>query len=392
MTRTVLGILGVMSPLAILCAACSNPDPRVGEIDNLCSSLFPEDEPGAAVLVMEGDEVIFEKGYGLADLETGARIDGNTFFNIASVSKQFTATAILQLEEEGRLKLTDPVAIYFPEFRYALWKEVRIKELLSHCSGVPDGRGYLTREQKIVGDEDLATEYMKDLDHLNFLPGTAYEYINPTYVLLGKIVEKVSGETFTEYVRKRIFGPAGMEKTLYFDRDHQDLIPSMAHGYEYDDVSGMPEERAAGEATGEKDWYEYDFGEETFFATRPDGGIYTSVNEFVKWEKALRDNTVMSAAQKEKAMSPHTLVSGSPWSDYQNRPNTWYGYGWFIEPATATTPLKVYHTGDNGGFKILAARYPEKNVLILVFANRADWDRYALFLALEKIVLNANRG
>ena len=370
--------------LAASVVSCDSVNPRAERIDAICSAIFPDNEPGAAVLVLEGDKVIFEKGYGLADLGTGARIDGNTSFNLASVSKQFTATAILQLVEKGKLKLTDPVAIFFPEFRYALWKEVRIKDLLSHSSGVPDERGYLTREQKIAGDEDLATEYMKDLDHLHFLPGSAYEYVNPTYVLLGKIVEKVSGEPFTEYVRKHVFEPAGMDRTVYFDRDRQDLIPSMAHGYEYADVSDMPEERTAGDMPDKKDWYEYDFGEETFFATRPDGGIYTSVREFVKWEKALRANTLLGPELTAEAMSPHTLVSGSPWSDYQNRPNTWYGYGWFIEPATESSPLRVYHTGDNGGFKILAARYPDQDVLILVFANRSDWDRYTLMLDLEK--------
>ena len=373
--KTLRTIIILMS--AITMQACQVKDPRASEIDALCSGLFPEEDPGAAVLVLEKDKVIFEKGYGLADLDTKVPIDGNTSFNIASVSKQFTAIAILQLVEEGKLKLTNSVAQFFPEFRYALWKEVRIMDLLSHSSGVPDERGYLTREQKVAGDEELATEYMKDLDHLHFLPGSAYEYINPTYVLLGKIVERVSGEPFTEYVDRHIFTPAGMDRTVYFDRDRQDLIPSMAHGYEYVDDTGK--------------WNEYDFGEETFFATRPDGGIYTSVREFVKWEKALRDNTLLGQKLTKDAMSPHTLVSGSPWSDYQNRPNTWYGYGWFIEPATETTPLRVYHTGDNGGFKIMAARYPEQDVLILVFANRADWDRYALLMNLEKIVLNPVR-
>ena len=386
--KTLKSIIILMSAIAI--QACNTKDPRASEIDVLCSGIFSGDGPGAAVLVMEKDKVLFEKGYGLADLDSMTPIDGNTSFNIASVSKQFTATAILQLVEEGKLKLTNSVAQYFPEFRYALWKEVRIKDLLSHSSGVPDERGYLSREQKIAGDEDLATEYMKDLDHLHFLPGSAYEYINPTYVLLGKIVERVSGEPFTEYVDRHIFTPAGMERTVYFDRDRQDLIHSMAHGYEYADVSDMPEERTAGDDSDNKEWYEYDYGEETFFATRPDGGIYTSVREFVKWEKALRDNTLLGSELTKEAMSPHTLVSGSPWSDYQNRPNTWYGYGWFIEPATETTPLRVYHTGDNGGFKIMAARYPEQDVLILVFANRADWDRYALLLALEGIVLPAS--
>ena len=89
-------------------------------------------------------------------------------------------------------------------------------------------------------------------------------------------------------------------------------------------------------------------------------------------------------------MSPHTQVSGSPWSDYQNRPNTWYGYGWFLEPAKDGAPLRIYHTGDNGGFMIMAARYPEQNLLILIFANRNDWDRYELLMQLEKELITIN--
>lgn len=374
-------------------------------LDGILRPVFPEGEPGAAVLVMKGNEILYDKGFGLSRLENedqretifrdGARktnfpqkntIDGDTPFNIASVSKQFTAVAVLQLVQEGKIGLEDPVAKYFPEFESDIWKEIAIKHLLSHSSGVPDERGYLTREQKIQGDEALATEYLKTLDHRNFAPGAAYEYINPTFVLLGYLVERVSGEAFTEYVQKHIFGPAGMDKTYYFDRNNE--RPDAAHGYEYDDVEDMPEEQTAGEQPeGPKDWYEYDFGEEIFFATRPDGGIYTSTHEFVKWEKALCNGTVLDKELLQQAWTPQTLVTGSPWSDYQNRPNTWYGYGWFIEPATDSSPLRIYHTGDNGGFKIMAARYPEQDLLILVFANRADWDRYELLIELEKEII-----
>ncbi|MBP3257127.1 MAG: beta-lactamase family protein [Bacteroidales bacterium] len=371
--------------ISALVAVSCTPSPE-RQMDRLLSPLFPSSEPGAAVLVMKGDQVIFDKGYGLANLETGASIDGNTAFNIASVSKQFTAVAVLQLVEEGKISLEDPVSMYFPEFESNIWKEIQIKHLLSHSSGVPDERGYLTREQKIQGDEALATEYLKTLDHRNFAPGTSYEYINPTFVLLGQLVERVSGQAFTDYVQEHVFKPAGMERTVYFDRHAQD--PQAAHGYEYADVSDMPEERTAGERPeGPHNWYEYDYGEETFFATRPDGGIYTSTHEFVKWENALRQGSVLSKELLQEAMSPHTVVTDSPWSLYQNRPHTWYGYGWFIESAHDGGPLRIYHTGDNGGFKILAVRYPEKDALLLVFANRADWDRYELMLQIENIIL-----
>ena len=374
--------------LTMMVSCSQNPDKEAAaKLDKLCASLFPADEPGAAVLVLKGDKPVFDKGYGLADLDTKVPIDGNTFFNIASVSKQFTAVAILQLAEAGKLSLEDPVSQYFPEFKAAFWQDIRIKHLLSHSSGVPDARGGIPRELKLKGDEALALSYLPDLDFVHFAPGTAYEYINPTFVLCGAIVEKVSGQPFTEYVAQHIFRPAGMAQTRYFDPQHQELIPNMAHGYEYADVEDMPEERTADSTPGDepKNWYEYDYGEETFFATRPDGGIYSSTHEFVQWEKALRANTVLSETSRVDAQSPHTCVSGSPWSDYQNRPNTWYGYGWFIEPETDTTKEVIYHTGDNGGFKILAARYPADNALVLIFANRADWDRYDVMQQIEAI-------
>lgn len=382
--------LFLLIPILMISSCTQRPDPdkeAVAKLDELCTSLFPADEPGAAVLVLRGDKILFDKGYGIADLQSRKAIDGNTFFNIASVSKQFTATAILLLAEEEKLSLEDPVSKYFPEYKADFWKDIRIKHLLSHTSGVPDARGGIPRELKIKGDEALALSYLPDLDFVHFAPGTAYEYMNPTYVLCGAIVEKVSGQPFVEYVSEHVFRPAGMTQTLYFDPLHQDLIPNMAHGYEYADVEDMPEERTASETVSDepKDWYEYDYGEETFFATRPDGGIYASTHEFVCWEKALRENKVLSEASRKEAHTPHICTTDSPWSDYQNRPNTWYGYGWFIEPKTDTSKEVIYHTGDNGGFKILAARYPEDDALVLIFANRADWDRYGVMQQIEEI-------
>ena len=377
--------------------ACHQPteSEAVRGLDSICTGLFPADEPGAAVLVMRGDSVLFDRGYGLADLETRTPIDGNTFFNIASVSKQFTAVAVLQLAEQGQLSLNDAVAQYFP-YPSALWKEVRIRHLLSHSSGVPDLRGGIPREEKLYATDSLALAYLPSVTELHFSPGTNYEYMNPTFVLCGAIVEKVSGQPFSDYMAEHIFAPAGMQafyiadslERLALSNSINCLNPlncsSVAHGYEFEDVSDMPEERTASEVSTEpKNWYEYDLGEETFFATRPDGGLYTSTHEFAKWEKYLRSLNFSNSSNHP--WEPRTLVSGSPWSDYQNRPNTWYGYGWFIEPQTDSTKQVIYHTGDNGGFKILAARYPEDNALVLVFANRADWDRYALMQQIEQL-------
>ncbi|HPH53552.1 MAG TPA: serine hydrolase [Bacteroidales bacterium] len=383
MKRTILLIMA-----ATFIAACS-PTPKdvaASKIDSIFSELFPSDEPGAAVLVLQGDEIILDKGYGIADLESGAAIDGNTFFNIASVSKQFTAVAVLQLAEQGKLSLEDNVKSYFPEYKADFYEKIQIKHLLSHSSGIPDARDRSDKERNLIATEEIVMQYLPDLDFLHFEPGTEYEYINPTFLVVASIVEKVSGMPFVEYVKENIFIPAGMEQTLFFEADKEDLIPNMAHGYEYEDVSNMPEERTASEIDKEtkKEWYEYDYGEVNFFATKADGGMYTSTHEFILWEKALRNHTVLGKEMLNAAHTPQIKVSGSKFSSYQNRPNTWYGYGWFIEPATETSPLKIYHTGDNGGFKILAARYPESETLVLVFANRADLNRYAVMQQIEE--------
>ena len=367
----------------LMSVCCGGP---VSQLDRMGRELFPADEPGAAVVVLQGDSIVFERYYGLASLEDHSPVTASTRFNLASVSKQFTAVAVLQLVAAGLVDLDAPVAAYFPEYTHPLWKEVRIKHLLSHSSGIPDGRGYLSREAKIHGDEALALEYLPGLDSLHFAPGSDYEYINPTFVLLGRLIERISGQAYPDYMQDHVFGPAGMTRTCCFDPTRP--MPETAHAYEYPREDSGSEESGGWRTPGRHEWHEYDYGEETFFATRPDGGIYSTPRDFVRWEMALRKcvggggDAILPQGLLEEAFTPHTKVSGSPWSDYQNRPGTWYGYGWFIEPDKGC----IYHTGDNGGFKILAARYPSSQTLLLVFSARPDWDRYAVKTRMEKML------
>ena len=370
----------------IMLTSCStdNTKTQIKEIDKICSSVFPENEPGAAVLILKGDDIMFDKGYGIADINTKDPVNGDTFFNIASISKQFTATAAMLLQERGLISLSDPVHKYFPEFKADFWDKITLAQLLSHCSGVPDARPREDRDFVLYSTDKESIGYMVDLDTLHFEPGTEYEYINPTFQLFYTLIERVTGEPFEQFIQENIFDPAGMKKTLYFDPEIK--IANMAHGYEYEDVSAGPEERvASNDQQQKKEWYEYDYGEETFFGTKSDGGIYTSTHEFVNWEKALRNNTVMSEKSRTDAQSPHIYVSGSKYCDYQNRPDTWYGYGWFIDKSK-DHPLKIYHTGDNGGFKALACRYPEQQILVLIFSNRADWDRWDVLIDRKSVV------
>lgn len=347
--------------------SCSTPKTSdqiaLDRIDSLFTSLFPAGEPGAAVLILKGDDIIFDKGYGLADMETQAPIDGNTFFNIASISKQFSGVGLMVLQEDGLLSLDDNVQKFFPQFKAPFFKEITLKHLLSHTSGIPDSRDRSNRHYVLTATDKDSYAYIENLTELNFAPGTAYEYMNPTFQLMFTIIEMCSGQSYDDFMRERIFDPAGMAQTTFFEEGK--LIPRMAHGYRPNREGGFSEN---------------DYGEASFFATKADGGLYTSTQEFALWEKALRNNTIIPAPIKEEAHSMHIAIPETPY--------TGYGYGWFIEEKPGF-PKKVYHTGNNGGFQTYAGRYPEQQILLLVFATRDDWNREAMMEETDQVMKKA---
>lgn len=359
------------------------------ELDSLFSSLFKPDEPGAAVLVERGDSIVYDHGFGLARLDTVAPITSHTMFNICSVSKQFSAMALFILAEQGKLSLDDPVKKYFPKFKADFFNRITLRHLLSHTSGLPDIRprtdaewkqyvAHTKTKFKNVEDfkrfceEDESCRYLETLDSLAFEPGTKYEYQNPTFQLMLMIVEKVTGEKFDDWMRTHIFLPAGMEKATYFEPDK--FIPDMAHAYI---PAEGPSKGYFRSANGK--WEECDYGEANFFGTKADGGLYTTPLEFVKWDKALYGDKLVSAAMRKEAHAGK-IATDIPYTDY--------GYGWFIEHRP-DRPLKIYHTGDNGGFLIFEGRYPTKNLFYLIFANRPDWHREQTVEKVDRILEKA---
>lgn len=364
-------------------------------IDSLMTSHYRPDAPGAALLIAKWGNVLYDKGIGIADMATGEKIDGNTAFNIASISKQFTAIGALKMQEMGLIDLNASVARYFPEFKSKIWKKVKLKHLLSHSSGIPDARPRDDHNFTLLATDKESIQYMTNLDELHFEPGSAYEYINPTFDLFYLLTERRSGKKFVDFQRKYLFDKAGMINVQYFTPEAK--IPHMAHGYivnEDAEVSGADSDYAKKREKVANDyvdsngihWAECDYGEETFFATKADGGIYTTTHDFLKWENALRKNILVKRSSKRRAYTPHTLVSGSKWSSYQNRDNTWYGYGWFIDK-TPGRETKIYHTGDNGGFQAYAAKYERNGVNVIMLENQNTVDRWTLQLKIEKILI-----
>ena len=356
MMMNILMIAALLTSFAAAQAQKMNNDEITRRIDKVFGEVYNNpDEPGAAVLIMQGDDIVYSRCFGVADMETKAPVTFETNFCIASVSKQFSAVALMQLAEQGMLSLNDPLSKFFPEFQAQFFDDITLHNIMSHTSGIPDARSRNDRNFVLYSTDVESVGYMKTLDHLNFQPGTQYEYINPTFQLIYQIVERTTGIPFEDYMQRSVFEKAGMESCCYFEPDRE--IAHMAHGYERDGTGA---------------WKEYDYGEESFFATKADGALYCSINDFVKWERALRDNKVWTAASKRLAYLPWIQIPED--ANYGYQPHTSYGYGFFIQDSPEQ-PTHVYHLGDNGGFTIYAGKIPERDLIFLFFSTRPDIDR-----------------
>ena len=356
-------------------------------LDSLFGAMFQPDEPGAIILVAKGDSVVYCEGFGLADLSASTPINDSTLINICSISKQFSAVALLKLQEEGLLSLDDSLPKYFPELKAPFYNRITLRHLLSHTSGIPDSRPR-TREEwneylkyhesnfstvhdfKRYSLTSESTEYLKGLRNLNFEPGTAYEYENPTYQLVLPIVQKVTGMDFCEWMDSAIFRPAGMTHSVYLEPSADQ--PQLSHGY----IRADGPNRYNYYRSPDGKWEECDYGEADFFPTKADGGLYTSARDFLAWERALFAGKIIGEKSLKEAFT-HYIGTDMAFTDY--------GLGFFLEK----TPNgeKIYHTGDNGGYLTVEAYYPEKELFYLVFANRPDWDRDRTVEKIDSILL-----
>lgn len=379
--------------MSMIIAMSVKADDVASQVDAIMKTRYSYDTPGAAIMILKGDSVIMEKYYGVADMETMEPISVLTRFNIASISKQFTVVGALRLVNEGKIALNDSLAHYFPQYTEPFWKQLQIWHLMSHTSGLPDSRDRSDRNACVFANDSISMSYFPLVKDLRFNPGSAYDYKNPTFLLIANIIEQCDSMPFIEYQKRYIFDELGMVSTTYFDPNNTPA--NTAHGYINTQADGASstDNDTAGKTVKidnpkSSQWQQYDYGEETFFATRPDGGIYSTIRDLAQWEKGLRENRIIPDSLLKIAYTPHVEVSGSKWSSYQNRPNTYYGLGWFIDK-TPSYPTKVYHTGDNGGFQAYLAKYPEKEVTIIILENRNDNDRWSLATAIDKILLDA---
>jgi D-alanyl-D-alanine carboxypeptidase len=324
---------------------------KFDKLDELLQKTYPADQPGAAVGIVENGEVVFEKYYGIAN--DSASINDSTNFNIGSITKQFTAIAILQLVERKKLSLDDTLKKFFPQLHPAIANSITIRHLLTHTSGLKAHYPFADVDSGMHATDYDVLKAVEKMDSLNFQPGTRYQYSNTAYCLLALIIREVSGRDFQQYLKSYIFNPLDMKKSNVIGMEH---ISNRAIGYAYD--------------SAKKQFNRSDARENIFFSTQGDGGIYTSLRGYIKWFHELQKNEgSIDAARQIQFMIDSSKKLG-------------YGYGWFV--GALEKPELVYHTGANGGFRAIVVTIPSENYALVIFSNRTGID-------LEKLVLEINR-
>jgi CubicO group peptidase (beta-lactamase class C family) len=337
------------------------------KIDAIFSPLADTKSPGFAVLVRKDGRVVFERGYGARDLRTFAPIDAETNFRLASCTKQFTAMATMLLVHDGKLQYEDKLTNVFPDFP-GYGKNITIRNLLNHTSGLPDYEDLMiavetprnswmwTEDRQIQDAEVLMLLKQKRTDR--FPPGTQWSYSNSGYVVLGLVVAKISGKSFGEFLRERIFAPLKMDHTLAYEKGKNEVS-----------------NRAFGHSKEGSGWKQTD--QSPTSATLGDGGVYSSLADLAKWDAAFAPHSLLSEQEMQPALTPVKLADGSQpkWPANSDRPvgtPVSYGFGWFLDLYRGHS--RMWHYGDTRGFHTYIQRFADPKLTVVVLCNRTDLD------------------
>lgn len=311
-------------------------------IDSLMAMQSWSDKPGVEIFVKKKSKVLYHKAFGIADLESKNKLEINSVYDIASVSKEFTAISILQLVEKKQLELTDDIRKFIPDFP-TQENIITIENLLTHTSGIK-------RHTDINWAENEASkEFKKSIDVINyfkqdsldFLPNQRHSYVNMNYILLGHIIEKISGKTYEEYIRNNIFKPLNMSNT-FFGTDGQS-ITNKPKGYETKNnefVLHRPN---------------------SYSQSKGPGGIHSTAADLAKWYEGLAQFKIISKESLYKAWQPYKA---------NNIELSNYGYGFYTDKKFGK--FAVFHNGFIFGYSTSDLYFPEDDLLILVFSNISD--------------------
>jgi CubicO group peptidase (beta-lactamase class C family) len=344
---------GALCFLAIVigCAgAVAQPSERAGAIDRLMTTLSARGQFNGAILVAEHGEILYRKGFGQADIKTGAAFTPDTISDIGSVTKQFTAMAIMMLSERGGLSYDDLVSKYIPEFSgTSHLGRITIRHLLTHTSGIPD-YGDLGFDDSGLNQSSLIAALLKR-DAQFSKPGSKYRYSNVGYALLALVIERVSGQRFSDFLFQNIFLPCGMTNTFVYD-GWLAKRSGMAVGY---DMFGQVDNGGPTSKPG-------------------DGGIYSTVDDLFRWDQALNTEKLVKQSTLADAFTPAKVEEGK----------STYGFGWNVGLDGANK--YVWHTGSHAGFRAFVERRLNQQVTVIMLTNRGNSQRLEINAAIQNIL------
>ncbi len=310
-------------------------------VDSLFAAYTGTNVPGASIIVIQDGKVVLRRAYGMADLERGVAATPESDYRLASVSKQFTAMATMLLVNDGTLRYDQPVGEILPELPRAT-RAVTVRHLLNHTSGLWDYEDLIPESRTTQLNDQAVLTMLSAKDSVYFPAGTQYRYSNSGYVLLGLIVARVSGMSFPEFLRSRIFTPLGMQASVVHV-EGQDTVPRRAFGYSPQGAGFVPSDQSLTSAT------------------LGDGGIYTDVDDMVRWDQSLY------ARDMALATRPPQLPPGAA---------TEYGFGWFVDQYRGIKRWR--HTGETSGFRNAIQRYPDRRLTIVILTNRSSGEPEAI--------------
>lgn len=342
--------------LAIVIASCSSPDkktdPLVASIDSVMHSVVDTARFNGNVLVARNHKIIYQKNFGPANFYTNEMLNDSSLFELASVSKAFTAMSIMMLKEQGKLAYDDDVRKYLPEVAN---EGITIRHFLQHTSGIADYETVMMNAnwdmKKIAFNDDIIKTYGRLKPAPVFKPGEKWEYSNTAYLMLATIVERVSGKTFSDFLSENIFTPLEMTRSrVYNTRRSGEVIENYAYGFVYSDSL--------------KKYVLPDSLKEYFYVynldgVQGDGVVNSTTGDLFKWNEALYTEKLVSKATLEEAFTPGKLNSDSVHG---------YGFGWFIENDPISGKI-TRHTGSWPGYRTWVIRFVDSGDCIIVLSN-----------------------
>jgi D-alanyl-D-alanine carboxypeptidase len=331
----------VALPSARAMAAPPAPETALAaKIEAVMAPLYRPGEPGAAIIVRKDGKTVFRKGYGTADIELNVTVEPDMVFRLGSITKQFTAMSILMLAQEGKLGLQDEITKFLPDYP-TQGKRITIEHLLTHTSGI---QSYTDMPEWLpLWRKDFTLKELIDLfkdKPMQFEPGRSWAYNNSGYILLGAIIEKISGKTYEEFVTDRIFKPLGMKSSYYGSTER--IIPRRIPGYQ------------AGKGGFVNAPY--------LSMTQPyaAGSLLSTVDDLAVWSDAVFAGKLVRKEWLDKAFTPYKLANGE---------STGYGYGWFVGDFAGHRSIE--HGGGINGFSTYEMTFPEDRLFLAILTNSA---------------------